>query len=54
VDSDDIAVLDAEIMSDHTVHTCAPIIQFIISKDNENSILALLALHEYGIATEQL
>jgi hypothetical protein len=54
VDSDDIAVLDTEIMSDHTVHTCAPIIQFIISKDNENSILALLALHKYGIATEEL
>jgi hypothetical protein len=54
VNSDNIAVFDAEIMSYDTVHTRAPIIQFIICEDNENSVLALLALHENGIATEQL
>jgi hypothetical protein len=54
VDSDDIAVLDTEVMSNNTVHTCATIIQFIISEDDENSILAFLALHKYGIATEEL
>jgi hypothetical protein len=54
VNSDDIAVLDTEVVSNHTVHTCATVIQFIVSKDNENSILALLALHKHGIATEEL
>jgi hypothetical protein len=54
VDSDDIAVLDTEVMSNYTVHTCTTIIQFIISKNDENSILALLALHKHGIATEEL
>ncbi len=54
MNGDDVAVLDTEVMSNNTVHTCATIIQFIISKDDENSILALLALHKHGIATEEL
>jgi hypothetical protein len=54
VDGDDIAMLDAEIMSNHTVHTCTTIIQFVISENDENSILALFALHKNSIATEEL
>jgi hypothetical protein len=52
VDSDDIAMLDAEVVSDHTVHTGAAIIQFVISKNDEDSILALLSLYKNGITTE--
>ncbi len=52
VDSDNIAVLDTEVMSNHTVHTCATVVQFVISKNDEYSILALLALHKHSIATE--
>ena len=54
MNSDNIAMLDAEVMSDHTVHTCATIIKLIICEDDENSILALLALHKHSIATEEL
>lgn len=54
VNSDDIAMLNTEIVSDHTVHTCTPIIKLIISENNENSILALLSLDENSITTEQL
>jgi hypothetical protein len=44
VDSNHIAMLHTEVMSDHTVHARTPIIQIIVSKDNEDCILALLAL----------
>jgi hypothetical protein len=54
VNSDDIAVLDTKVVSNHTVHTSTAIIQIIISKDDKNSILALLALDKYSIATEEL
>ena len=54
MDGDNIAVLDTEVMPDHTVHARTSIIQIIICQDNENSILALLALHEYCVTTEKL
>jgi len=54
VDSNDITVLDTKVVSNYPVHTGAAIIQIIISKDDENSILALLALDKHSIATEEL
>ena len=54
VDSHNITMLDTEVVSDHTVHTSASIIQLIIGKDNKNGVLALLALHQNSVATEEL
>jgi hypothetical protein len=53
VDSDNITVLDSEVMSDNAVHSRASIIQIIISQDNQNSILSLLALDKDSVATEK-
>jgi hypothetical protein len=54
VNSDDITMLDSEVMSNNTVHAGAPIIQIVIGKHNQDRVLALLSLHQHGIATEQL
>ena len=54
MNSDNVAMLDTEVVSNNTVHACAPIIQLIISKNNQNRILALLSLDQHGVATEQL
>lgn len=54
VNSYNISMLDAKIMSNNTVHPCASIVQSIVSEDNQNGILALLSLHENGISTEEL
>ena len=54
VDCDDVSVLDTEVVSDNTVHTRTPIIKIIISQDDENCVLSLLALHKNCVATEEL
>lgn len=54
MNGDNIAVLDAEVMSDNAIHACASIIQIIISKNDEDCILALLSLDQDCIATEKL
>jgi len=54
VNGNNIAVLDSQVMSNHTIHSRTAIIQIIICKDDENSILALLALYKHGITAEQL
>jgi len=54
MNGNDIAMLDSQIVPNHTIHTRTSIIQIIISKDDENGILALLSLHKHGITTEQL
>lgn len=41
-------------MSDHTIHARTPVIQLIISQHNENCVLALLALNQYCVTTEEI
>lgn len=54
MDGNDIAVLDTEVVSHNTVDAGTSIIQFVISQDNQNSVLPLLALHQYCITSEEL
>lgn len=54
VDSDHVTVLDSEVMPNNTVDTCASIIQIIVSKDDEDGILSLLALDKNCVTTEKL
>lgn len=54
VNGNDVAMLDAEIMSNHTVHARATIIQVVIGQDDQNCVLAFLSLHQDGVTTEQL
>ena len=52
VDSDDVTMLDSEVMSNNTVHPGTPIIQVVICKHNQDCVLALLSLDQNCIATE--
>ena len=44
MDGDDIAMLDAEVVSNDSVDASRPIIKFVVSKNDQNSVLSLLAL----------
>ena len=54
VDGNDIAVLDAQIVPNNSVYPRRPVIKVVVSEDDKNSVLALLALDQNGIATEEL
>lgn len=51
---DDIAVLDPQIVSNHTVDAGTAIIQIVIRQDDQHSIPALLALDQHRVTTEEL
>lgn len=54
VNGDDVAMLDAQIVSDYAVDSSGSIIKVIIGEHNQNSVLALLSLDQDGITTEEL
>lgn len=54
MDGDDITVLDTQVVAHDTIQTAAAIVELIIAKDDENSVLSLLAADEDGVATEEL
>jgi len=54
VDCDDISMLDAEIVANHSVNAGASIIEIVISKNDQDCVLALFSLDQYGITSEQL
>lgn len=54
MDSDNVAVLYTQVVSDHTVDTDTAIIQVIIGKDDQNGILSLLSLDQDCVTTEEL
>lgn len=49
-----IAMLYAEVVADNSVDTGAAVIKLLVSKDNENSVLALLAANQDGVTAEKL
>lgn len=54
VDGDDIAVLDPEVVTNDTVETSAAVIEIIVSEDDQDGVLSLLAANQYGVAAEEL
>ena len=54
MDSDNIAVLDSEVVANNTVHSSTTIIQVVVGQDNQNRILSLLALNEDCVTSEEL
>jgi hypothetical protein len=50
----DVPVLDTQIVSHNTIHAGTSIIKIVIGKNDQDSILPLLAFDEHGIASEQL
>jgi hypothetical protein len=54
VNGDDIAVLDAEVVAHNTVDAGTAVIEIIVGQDNQHSVLALLALDQNCVTTEEL
>lgn len=54
MNGDNVAVLHAKVVSDDTVQANAAVIEIIIGQHNQNGILALLALDEDGVTSEEL
>ena len=53
VNRDDIAMLDAQVVSHNTVEANAALIQLLIGKHDQDGVLPLLAPHEDCVATEK-
>lgn len=51
---DNVAVLDSEIVPNHTVHPGASIIKVIVRQHDQNCILSLLAFHQDGVSSKKL
>ena len=43
IDSDHVAVLDTQVMTDNTIDTCTSIVKIIISQYDQNCVLSLFA-----------
>jgi hypothetical protein len=54
VDCDDIAVLHPQVVANDSVYPCRTIVEIVIGKNNQNCVLALLALYEDGVTAEEL
>ena len=54
VDSNHVAVLDSQVVTNDSVDAGTAIIELIISKDDEDCVLSLLASDEDGVTTEEL
>ena len=54
VNSDHVAVLDTKIVTHNTVDAGAAIIEIVVGQNDQDSVLALLALYEDCITAEEL
>jgi len=54
VDSDNITVLDPEIVTDDAVETSAAVIEIIVGEDDQDGVLPLLSTDEDCVAAEEL
>lgn len=54
MDSNHVAVLDAEVVANNTVDAGAAFIKLIVGENDEDGILSLLASYQDGITTEEL
>lgn len=54
MDGDHVTMLDSEVVANNSVDASAAIIELIIGKNDENSILSLLASNQDGVTSEEL
>lgn len=54
LDGDHVAVLDPEVVANDSVNASAPIVELLVSEDDENGVFPLLPTNENGVATEEL
>jgi hypothetical protein len=54
VDGDNITVLHPQVVADNTVYPRGAIIEIIICENDQDCVLALLALDQDSVTTEEL
>jgi hypothetical protein len=54
MNSDHVAVLDTQIVANHSVDAGTAIIELLIGEDDKDSVLALLASYKYCVSAEEL
>lgn len=54
MDSDDVAVFDAQVVTDNTVDSGTAIIEVVIGQDDQDGVFSLLALDQDCVTTEEL
>jgi hypothetical protein len=54
VDGDHITVLDSQVVTNNSVDASATVIELLVSEDDENGVLSLLASNQDGVASEEL
>ena len=54
MNGNNVAVLDTEVVSDNAVDAGATVIEVVIGQDDQHSVLALLALDQDCVTTEEL
>lgn len=54
MDGDDVAMLHTKVVSHDTVDAGTAVIEIIIRQHDQNGVLALLALYQNCVATEEL
>jgi hypothetical protein len=52
--TNDVAMLNTQVVSHNSIDSGTPIIEVIIGKNNQHRVLAFLAFDKYSIATEKL
>jgi hypothetical protein len=54
VDGDNITVLDPQVVANDSVYPRRAIVEIVVCEHNQDCILALLALDQYGVTAEEL
>lgn len=54
MDGDHVTMLDSQVVADNSVDASAAVIELLVSEDNEDRLLSLLASDEHGVAAEEL
>ena len=54
MDGNHVTVLDSQVVTNNSVDASATVIELLISEDDEDGVLSLLASNQDGVATEEL
>ena len=54
VDSDDVAMLDPEVVSDNSVDAGTPIVEVVVGEHDQDCVFAFLSFDKYRVTSEEL
>lgn len=54
MDGNHVTVLDSQVVTNNSVDASATVIELLVSEDDEDGVLSLLASNQDGVAAEEL